>query len=269
MEECCLFLRGEVYFANATSECSANVDSLSGCGEQVKSYVKVGNTSLLEANVSSAVIGRENVFNKSLAKSRVNIDRVELNITIECVSRHNLIHAFYGDQVEYELSTKEDRFCFTQEDKTYILSRVPTELTVSLVDGMGFHIIDLIENIDYTIDGNKLNVLDAELMPPEAVTLVADYEFENINSYEIDALSLEPQYKEVVFVGRNAAGDNDELIEVKYFRVLFKPIETFDLISKGTFFNLPLSGVVEESNNGWFKIKRQFGENDELGSIIY
>lgn len=269
MNNCCLFLRGEVFITDATEECSQDITGLDGCLERPKSFTKLGNTSLLEFSVVSDIIGRENIFNKALERSRVNIEAVTINMTLECASKKNIIQAFFGDEINYEINEKTDTFCFDPGAETYILSRVPIEETVFLTDAFGNPVYFLTKDLDYTIVDNKLKVLDADLMPSSAVNIKVEYSFENLESYEIDALRLEPKYKEILFVGKNATGESEEVFELRCFRVLLKPIETFDLISKGAFFNLPLIGVVEESNNGWFKLKRQFRGKDELGNIIY
>lgn len=269
MEDCCLFLRGEVYLADASSECSPGITGLSGCGELPKTYTKLGNTSLLEANVASSVIGRENIFNKAVERSRVNIESVSLDLTIECASMSNMVQAFFGDKVKYDSDEREDRFCFSKSDKTYLLTRLPSgDHTVALLDSFGNTTTFLVEGVDYLLTDNKVTLVNPESLP-DAVTLEVTYAFESVRSYELNALELSPTYKELVFVGKNATGESDETFEVKYFRVLFAPLAVFDLISKGQFLNLPLTGTVEESINGWFKIKRQFGGSNESGSVIY
>ena len=76
---------------------------------------------------------------------------------------------------------------------------------------------------------------------------------------------MNPSYKDIMFVGENVA--DGEKVAVRFFRVLFQPISQFDLISKGSFLNLPLNGVVEESKYGWFKFEKDGIDGISTGPI--
>lgn len=268
--ECCLFLRGDLFVADSPLECSKGVNGLLGCGEKPLTYRKLGNSSTCEVLINSEIYGKENVFNRVDPSSRMNIMGMNLNITLECVTKENLLLSLLGTENKRSSDTKKDLICFCRcfvDGDVIILSEVPLvdDLTVSLKDAFGNVLQVLIPEIDFTIEDNKLLLKNTDLYDEKGITIQAEYKYEIQTSYEIEALSNQSKYKDIVFVGKNAS--DDELVTVRFFRVLFQPINQFDLISKGTFLNLPLNGVVEESNNGWFKFEKDGLDGSTSGPI--
>lgn len=264
MEECCLLLRGEFFIREALPECPPVGDL---CEEKNAQYVKVGNTSTCEIEIDSRIMGRENVFNRVNPKNRVAIDRVGINITIECVNKKNLIEAINGTEIKEESSSIKERFCFSRSNNFLITKYRPENLVVSALDSFGNLVRFLIEGVDFTRDGSKIEIINFDNIDPIVESLELEYEFSENKIFSINALSGFSKYKDIFFKGKNISDNTD--VEVRFYRVLLSPMGGFDLISKDQFFNLPLVGVVEESNNGYFRLTQQEEGSDESGSVIY
>lgn len=270
MKECCFFLRGKVYLGDASEECSfGECDSLT-CSQSEGGFLQLGNTSTLLLNINSQVIGRENKYNRAQARSRTNIEGVGIELNIECVSRLNLIQALYASEKNDFTSTSSDLFCkCINEGEILLLKHAPIQdsIVVYLVDAFGNNLRTLIADVEYKINGQEIELINAESFEESGISILAEYSFENDDMYELNFFDIAPKYKTIRFVGENVA-ENNENVQFEIPRVLLNPIGSFDLISKGEFFNLPLTGVVEESNNGWFKITRG-ANNGESTSTIY
>lgn len=268
--ECCLFLRGDLFIAESPLECSKGVDDSFGCTEKTLTYRKLGNSSTCEVMINSEIYGKENPFNKVNPKARMNIMGMNLNITMDCVTKENLALAFMATEKKKTSDEVKDLVCFCrciEKGDTIILSETPVvdDMEVSIKDAFGNILQYLVNGIDYRIEDKKLIIIDAESFNENAITIQVVYRYELETTYELDSLMMNPSYKDVMFVGENVA--DGEKVSVRFFRVLFQPISQFDLISKGSFLNLPLNGVVEESKYGWFKFEKDGLDGISTGTI--
>lgn len=266
MSECCLLLRGEFFIRDSLFECAKSPNH-EDCDEKSAQYIKVGNTSTCEVRVDSQVVGRENIFNRANPKSRLLINGVDLNLIIECVSRDNLLQAFYSENDVEDSFSVSDRVCLDRENPFIFTKYTPSGLAITALDSFGNEVRPLIEGIDYTLNGSKIELLTLSTLDEIVENLSIDYSFDPSTVLSFRPFSATPKYKDVFFKGENKA--NGDPVEVRFYRVLFNPLRSFDLISKDQFFNLPLEGVVEESNQGYFKLTLQKGGGNGPGSIIY
>lgn len=243
-----------MYIADSLPECNDNIVSILGCGEPSLSYQKVGNTSQIELAISSEIIGRENRFNRINPKSRVAVTDVNINLLINCVTKKNLIQSLYLLDNEKSEELVTETFCSCDE-KSFIINKRPIEGTLLVVtkDSLGNTIETLHFESDYTYANGVLGI---QKSLGHNVTFLEVSYLPSLDTVESKFFSLAPSYKDVRFIGKNYGSEFQEEYDVRLFRVLLQPIESFDLISKDEFFNLPLTGVVEESKNGYFKILR-------------
>lgn len=271
MSECCLFLRGELFIADALPECSNESDGLTGCGETSLNYRKVGNTSSIQVQINSLIIGRENKFNKVDPSSRVSVSGVNLSLVVNCANKLNLLQSLYAVTNTLEDDTKTEHFCVCseiKEDKFLLLKYTPIRESaiVTLRDPLGNELMILEEGEDFLLSGNKIEIIKDNGSDGDVIAI--EYLVDNSKIYEAKFFSAIPSYKDVRFIGKNYATDSDETYDIRFFRVLFQPIASLEFISNGDFFNLPLESVVEESRNGYFKMTKN-GEDYEPVSPIY
>lgn len=266
-DDCCLLLRGEFFIKDSSFECAKNTNAFDSCGEKNSQYIKIGNTSSCEINIDSFVFGKENIFNKVSPENRIGINKVNISLMVECVNKENILQAFYGEEKVEESNSINERLCFSKTNPFIITKYNPKNLVISLLDSFGNLLSFLIEGTDYNISGSKIELINMPGIDARTSTLMLDYDFIPENTMSFDLFSRKPKYKDVFFKGFNV--ENNNSMEVRFYRVLFAPIANFDLITKDQFFNLPLSGVVEESNNGFFKITQQKDISNEPGSPIY
>lgn len=264
MDECCLLLRGDFFIRDSLHECPPNLekcDNLKSAG-----FSKIGNTSTCEVNIESRIVGKENPYHRVSPENRLAIDLVLISLTIECVSKNNLLLGFMGKQSINEKESLREIACFQRDKSHYLLQSLPHDLMVAGVDSFGNIVQILHADDDFILEENNLEILNIQDIDERVSRLVFNYDVVSSEVFTMAALKGMTRYKDVIFKGRNVS--NDEAVEARFFRVLFNPLSQFDLISKDQFFNLPLNGIVEESNNGYFTLKTM-RKNDESGVIIY
>lgn len=258
----CLFFRGDFFIRNSPHECPPRPDN---CSPRLGAFRKIGNTSSFQVSIDSVVIGKENTFNRVKATNRTAIRAVSLSMTIETASRENLLFAFDAIQDEITKESIDERFCFDASQEYIILSYAPINDSLLLLgkDSFGNIVQVFSEGFDFKRNGS---LIDLDIVDPDVKTITASYDFNNTNIFSFKLKDNNKRYKEIFFKGFNIV-DNSP-VELKFYRTLFNNISSFEIMSNGQFFNLPLNAVVEESNQGYFEMSI-IGEKDESGIVIY
>lgn len=251
---CCVFTRGEFYMRDAAP---CGVPSLFCDG--VGPFKKIGNVASSIVEIQGSVIGKENEFNPASPDSRVEILGVNMSITMNCASSENLIKALYGDDSGAEDGSHVLDFCFSTlssddffpfefkgVDSVTVYLRTPTIAIKTLTRG-----------VDYEVNSSGVHIINDSISYDGANILRLAYSYNTNGFSSIQFQSKFPKYKEIYFKGTNYGDGSSDLFDAVFYRVLFAPINQFDLITRDEFLTINLVGSVEKHENKWFKITKQ------------
>ena len=259
---CCVLTRGDFYISDSGPSCMDGLDSIL-CTSGKSPLKKIGNVLSCMVNITSEILGTENKFNPvDSTCPRVPIQRIEMTLQIGCASAKNLYRALYGLQEDAETGVQVDEFCFDTLDECDFfpfgkLAPDPESIDVFLKDTEGLLVKDLILGTDYSISKSGIEIINPNIDVETGVTLLVSYNYDTSNHFEIKFGSKKMGHKTLYFKGTNYADGGEALFDAHFPKVLFKPIESFDLISGDEFFTLTLSGVVEKQGDEWFTLKKQ------------
>lgn len=261
LEHCCVLSRGEFFISDWNSDCVGGLSEII-CGSQPSPYIKVGNVSTAAVNISSQVLGKENKFNKlDEICSRVMIEGIDLSIEFNCASSYNLYQALFAEKKEPDSGTHTKDFCFSSLDEGMFFSfdklgPQQTGLQVMLRDPIGNLVKMLVEGVDYVYSISGITLLQ-DIDPEDASTLRLYYNYDTNGFHEFDFLSKFIGYKSIYFKGANYNTDDHTQFDCEFHKVLFTPINSFDLISRDGFFTLALTASVEKQGDSWFRLIKQ------------
>lgn len=260
--ECCVLTRGEFFISDACGGCEGGLPEI--LCEVQSPFKKVGNVSSCLVEIQSQVIGKQNKYNKSSSLcARTQVTGVNLTITFNCASKENLYRALHADAPAVSTGSETQEFCVTtlSECDFFPFSRkVPTQATlvVDVLDAMGSVLETLEDEVDFIYSRSGIEII-ADLDIPDASVLRMVYDYNTAGFFDIDFLSKYSGYKTVYFKGSNYDAGGDGMFDAIFHKVLFAPVNQFDLITKDEFLTLTLSGSVDEADGSWFKITKQEG----------
>lgn len=230
----------------------------------IKPFKKVGNVSSAQVGIESTIIGKENKFNpmKDVC-SRINVSGVELTITFECASASNLYRALFSETMEDSDGPGIKDFCISELGPCDFFpfnhpGVDPDSLHIYLRDNEGDVVKELVLDVDFSFSKSGIEILQ-EIDLEGASSLRLSYNYDTVGYHIFKFLSKFMGYKRVFFKGVNYADSEDAQFDCEFHKVLFTPINTFDLISRDEFFTITLNGSVELDNSKgeWFKITKQ------------
>lgn len=255
----CLFLRGELFIADASESC--DLSGLS-CDEGLV-FKKLGNISSVDVIFETTIIGKENEFIKS-DDSCPRVPIISTNLTINLTSAHkqNLLMALYGSNVEPEQGSKVDSACVSSLDKCdfFPFSKKkadPESIEVSLLDIDQEVVSTLFEGTDYKVNKSGIEILRDDIDLTNVDSISISYDFDTTGYNEIDFGSSKQGYKKLYFKGTNYAQKDNALFDVIFHKVLLKPVESLSLISTSEFVSFPLQGVAENVKGSPLKLIQQ------------
>lgn len=258
---CCVLTRGEFFISDWKMQCPPEGGDLL-CAIP-NGYKKLGNVSSCSIDNNVQVLGTENEFNPlSDASARVMIDGVEVTIVLNCASKDNLYRALYGIAPEPDEGTHTVAYCFdTLESCDFFpfqKHEADTEtVVVTLKDIAGLISKVLIVDIDYSVSVSGIEIINDEIVLGDGVTLNITYDYDNVDSHEINFVSQYQGYKSLYFKGSNFDGGGEAMFDAIFYKVLFSPIGEFDLITGDDFFTITLKGSVEKDQGSWYKITKK------------
>lgn len=265
LDYCCVLVRGEFFISDWGSECLGGIPDII-CESMPSAFKKVGNVSSANIQVSSSVLGRENKFNPMEdACSRIAIEGVQLDITFSCASSSNLYRALFSSIKEVATGTDIKDFCISSlgECDFFPFNKPGSTnigLGVYLRDSLGDLVKELIEDTDFKYSKSGIEIL-IDIDIEDATILRLEYDYDTEGFHEIDLLSQYMGYKTIYFRGTNYNDELGKSFDMEIHKVLFKPIDQFDVITKDDFLTITLSGTVEKckSKDTWFKITKEEG----------
>lgn len=225
-------------------------------------YKKVGNVPSAVVNISSQVIGKENKFVKlEDVCSRIMVEGITLDINLNCASSDNLRQALFSDKFVADSSTDTKDFCIDSLETGMFFPFAKSGaqlagLQVFLRDALGNLVKELFIDVDFSFSLSGIILLQ-DIAIEDAVTLRLYYPYDNAGIHEFDFLNKYIGYKSLYFKGVNYNTDELHQFDCEFHKVLFTPINTFDLISRDEFFTLQLTATVEKDNGSWFRITKQ------------
>lgn len=257
---CCVFTRGEFLIrpsVKGPEDCAAGVLGLL-CNVEFP-FLKVGNVESAVINIEGGVIGRENDFLTALADARQDISNVSIDLTISCVDKKNLELALLSKADDKQSGTMSDLFatCGKLSHESFFPFRFKEASNVSVFINHIDDIRPLDEGFDYILTPSGVQIINDSISIQEHEQIRIEYDYDNSNVSSFDFLNDIKDYKEIYFKGTNFGDDTETLFDARVYRVLFGPINSFDLITKGDFFKLSLSGSVERLDGRWFTIEKQ------------
>lgn len=258
---CCVLTRGEFFIGDWEGSCIGGLSEIL-CNGTPRPLKKVGNVTTCLVQIDSRVLGKENQFNPlSKTCSRVQVAGVDISITMTCASRSNLYRALYGEKPPADSGTHIKDFCFeTLESCDFFpfekQQALESNLHVYLRDALGNVVSELVRDVDFSFSTSGIELLQ-DLDPDNASILRLSYEYNNADFYEIDFLKKYIGYKKLHFKGTNYAEAEGGMFDAIFNKVLFAPINQFDLITSDGFFTITLTGSVEKDDGSWFKLIKQ------------
>ena len=120
----------------------------------------------------------------------------------------------------------------------------------------GETVIRELESDEYSATSSGVNI-STDIVIGSATNLRLAYNFDNTAFPKIEFNSETPKYKEIYFKGTNYGGDEGQLFDARFYRVLLAPVSQMDLITRDEFLTLNLVGSVENSDGKWFSIVKQ------------
>lgn len=255
--QCCVLTRGELFVGNS-DECELS-DIV--CMDGGKPLRKIGNVLSCAINNLVEVIGAENEYLKPDDNCpRIAILSSNITLTIGCASKDNLIWALSGEKKAVESGSKRDLFCF-DEIKSCLLfpfskkSAALDTVVVSLLDSEGETVETLVSGVDYKLSKSGVETL-RDISVAGAVELLVEYDFDTTGFFEIEFAKAIQKHKALYFKGTNYS-EGEGMFDATFYRVLFPPMSSFDLISQGDFFTITLEGIVEKKHGQFYKIIKQ------------
>lgn len=262
---CCVLTRGEFLISDwNSSNCNGGIPDIL-CDTRPKPYRKVGNVSSCNIEIQTEVLGKENKYNPiSDTCARVQILGVNLTVTFDCASRENLYRALYSEKKEADSGNHVIDYCIDSlnECDFFIFQKqqaLESGLGVYLKDASGNVVKQLVQDTDFRFYKSGIEIINNSIDIEDAVTLRLVYAYNNDGYYSFDFLSQKQGYKSLFFKGTNFASNEGAMFNALFHKVLFAPVENFDLITQDSFLTLTLRGSVEKDNNSWFKITKQEG----------
>lgn len=259
LTHCCVLTRGEFFLKDLSIP-----EDLCGivCEDPNRPYKKLGNVSSCVVEILGSVIGRENEFNIADPKSRQEILGVNLSITLNCASYRNLAQALFSGKDISESGSHSEEFCIGSLSDCDMfnfskLKAINESVVVTLKNGRGDEIKTLEVDVDYKVTQSGVEIISDSIDSLGATSLVLSYDYDNEGFHGIDFLSKFQGYKSLYFKGVNYDKSDGALFDAIFHRVLFAPVNQFDLITRDEFLTLNLVGVVERKNGDWFKITKQ------------
>lgn len=255
---CCVFTRGEFYMRDAAPCGSVSELFCSAQGP----YKKIGNVSSAIVQIQGTVIGKENEFHPADPESRIEILGVNMSITMNCASKKNLMQALFAQDQESDSGTRVTDFCFTDSIDSndffpFEFKGVdPESVTVYLRTTLGV-VKTLVLGDDYLINSSGVQIVNDSIDPEGATIVRLAYSYDTADFSGIEFQTLFPKYKEIYFKGTNYGDGEASLFDAKFYRVLFAPINQFDLITRDEFLTISLVGSVEILDGKWFNITKQ------------
>lgn len=260
---CCVLSRGEFFLADWKGSCVGGLSELF-CGPGPnKPFKKLGNVSSALVEISAEVLGKENKFNPiSDTCARQVVRGVNITVSLACASKENLIRALYSDRqvsdsgnhvVDYCIDSLDtcDFFPFerqqAKEDSLTVYLRNPRGIVVAVLEPL----------VDYQFTPSGIKIIRDDIDLDGASKLRLAYQYDNQNFFEMEFLRQFQGYKEIFFKGTNYGDGEQAMFDARFYKVLFAPVETFDLITQDGFLTLTLRGSVEEDQDKWFKITKQ------------
>lgn len=262
--QCCVLSRGEFFISDWQSDCVGGLPGIA-CTAVQKPFKKVGNVSTAAVEITAQILGKENQYNKlDDTCARTLIEGVQITVTFACASRANLYRALFSEEPEIDSGRHIKEFCidslsecdFFPFDK---MQASADNLDVFLVDAMGLVITELVVDTDYKFSRSGVEILRDDIDIDDATTLRMAYDYNTENFFEMKFGSKMQGYKSLFFKGTNYADDETVVFDAIFPKVIFSPINQFDLIQTGEFLTLTLVGSVEKTSDGWFKITKQEG----------
>lgn len=254
-KDCCVFTRGE--FLLSDWKCD---DCDPFCTDQSFLFKNLGNVVQCTVNISSEIVGTENKFNPLKDTSpRENVTGVSLSLSISCASVANLRTALYSEDVSQLSGTKtQTTFIRSLSEGDFIpfeKKGVNQEtLTVKLKDSYGL-LNALVLNSDYRVDESGITIAKDNIDLSSANGIVLEYNYDESLYFVVDFFKKSIGYKTLYFKGINYGEDESQLFDAVFHKVIFAPMQSFELLPTDSFFTINLNAKVErEADKDWFKL---------------
>lgn len=170
------------------------------------------------------------------------IERFLVNITARELNSRILASALYADVSEVPSDTITGESAEVAVGMTTALDKMP--LTISSVSGPGSPGTEYEEDDDWRMTGAGIEVIPGSALATaiegsqEPFIVTVDYTSATFDAVEMLTNSGREWY--LLFEGSNAVGQKGR-VNVHYWRVKFRPVESRDLISVDDFMSLPMA----------------------------
>lgn len=260
---CCVLSRGELFIADSDDSCE--MSELFCCEFSGNPFRKLGNVLSCDVTISSEINGKPNKYlNKNTLCPRKTILGVSLTLTLGCASYKNLLLALSPEEVEKSAGEMQDTFILKDASvdpcQFFPFSKKGVDLDSIVVDFLDVNEEYLVSYAEEKIIKSRSGIsLDEGDTIVGAIYLRISYDY---NDEDFNVASLSDKLsgpKSLYFKGVNYSDseDSEALFDASFEKVLFNPINNFDLINQSDFFTITLSGVVEKKGKDYFTITKQ------------
>lgn len=263
--QCCVLTRGEFLITDWGGKCSCEWDQIF-CGHKpLKAFRNIGNVSSCIIENTAQIIGKENQFNPlDDTCARTMIEGVNLSITLECASHKNLLQALYSNKSTPDAGEHHDDFTIStlSDCDRFPLSKLKPDadsIEVVLRNPRGDVVVTLVLGTDYEVHNSVVHIINDSIDVKNGVTLRISYEYDSTGFHEIDFATAFKGYKTLIFKGTNYAADEESVFDAIFKKVIFAPVNQFNLIPVDGFLTLNLTASVEKDDGRFYKLIKQEG----------
>jgi len=225
MTTCCFKGRGKIWLRK----------QITGCGTNPNPWFHIGNASLFQINNTTTESTVKDYTSKigGIACSSVEIDQVNLNMTINCLNARNFALALNaeGDIGNIPAGTITDEGYTVIEEGEFIpASFMPTD-DVNLVVTGPAGVPVYVKDTDYRVTGNGIELIKIADGGSIGVGQVLEIDFNYVQQTLLDLIQAASVEYEVFLDGFNIGAAIPEPFGVNLFRVRFGPASNVGFIS--------------------------------------
>lgn len=238
---CCFKGRGKVWFRKQVDFCPV----LPGTPNPNPWY-HIGNAELFQINTTTTEQTVKDFTSKAggIACSSIEIDQVNLNVTMDCFKKRNILLALLAEGAIDNVpagAVANEVFVVEEEGEFIPLEFIPTGASVVVTGTAGAPVYVL--GTDYEVTGTGVQLIT--VADGGSITVGTDLEIDYNYPLQtqLDIIQSAAQEYEVYLDGFNIAEAGAPPFGVHLFRVRFSPAQNIDFISED-FITLEVTGKV-------------------------
>jgi len=237
---CCFKGRGNIYFRKKVAFCPTLLNP------NTNPWYPIGNASLFQINTTTTESTVKNYTSKAggIACSSVEIDQVNLNVTMNCFKKRNILLALLAEGAVDNIPAAaivNETFVVAEEGEFIPLDFIPTGSTIVVTGTAGTPVYVL--GTDYTLTGG--GILLITVADGGAITVGTDLfiDYSYPLQTHLDIIQSVSEEYEVYLDGFNIAEAGAPPFGVHLYDVRFSPAQNIDFISD-EFITLEVTGKV-------------------------